>query len=398
MTEKETKENVVKAGRRLVESGLITRTWGNVSCRIDENHFAITPSGRDYMSIGPEDIVTVSIEDCSYTGTIKPSSEKGVHSAVYQHNPDIHFVIHTHQENASVISTLGFDSIKIASEDPLLGNEIICASYGLPGTKKLRKGVAEALKRSKGNAVIMKHHGAVCFGKDEEEAFKAALELEDACEGFIINRYLKIEQRNNYNPDALRQFALSHMGRSRLPQGEELLQSFCNSERTENGFLLYEKSGKVTEIRFGMPEDAFNGEAKIHNEIYKKNKNISYIIHAVTPNILTVSLAGIKLYPFVDDFAQIAGTKVGTAVKPSKIAADLKRASAVLFNNNGAFCCGANEKDASAVSMIMEKNCKALISGTLFGTIKPISWLDRNLMRMVYLKKYSRQINNNMDK
>ncbi|WMJ87034.1 class II aldolase/adducin family protein [Anaerocolumna sp. MB42-C2] len=397
MTEKEAKEKVIMAGRRLVESGLITRTWGNVSCRIDENHFAITPSGRDYRSIGPEDIVKVSIGDCSYTGDIKPSSEKGVHSEVYQHYPDIHFVIHTHQENASVISALGLDSIIIDSKDPLLGDEILCASYGLPGTKKLKKSVADVIKKSKGNVIILKHHGAVCFGKDEEEAFRAALELEEVCESYIVKQYLKLEQKNTYNPDDLRQFALLLMGRNRVPQGDRVSQGFCNSERTENGFQIYEKNGKETKSNLDEQADSLNGEAAIHKSIYNKYKKINYIIHADTPNILSFSHAGINLYPFVDDFAQIVGTKVA-AVKPAKAVTALKGAAAVIINNNGAFCCGANEIDAAAVALIMEKNCKVFLSGTLFGKIKPIGWLDRNLMRIVYIKKYSRQISNNWGK
>ena len=71
----EAKLEVVKAGLKLVESGLIARTWGNVSCRVDDEYFVITPSGRSYESLTPEDIVLVKIEDCSYESEIKPSSE-----------------------------------------------------------------------------------------------------------------------------------------------------------------------------------------------------------------------------------------------------------------------------------------------------------------------------------
>jgi hypothetical protein len=101
MDQNEGKNLVVKAGLELVRSGLIARTWGNVSCRIDGETFAITPSGREYHSLTADDIVTVKIKDLSYEGSIKPSSEKGIHAAVYQLYPDMNFVIHTHQENAS---------------------------------------------------------------------------------------------------------------------------------------------------------------------------------------------------------------------------------------------------------------------------------------------------------
>ena len=103
------KQQVIDAGLRLVETGLIARTWGNVSCRIDKNSFVITPSGKAYEDLTPKDIVLVSIEDCKYEGNVKPSSEKGIHAACYALRPDCYFVIHTHQKNASAVSTLGFE-------------------------------------------------------------------------------------------------------------------------------------------------------------------------------------------------------------------------------------------------------------------------------------------------
>ena len=50
----EAKKLVVAAGKKLVESGLIARTWGNVSARISDTQFVITPSGRAYETLTPE--------------------------------------------------------------------------------------------------------------------------------------------------------------------------------------------------------------------------------------------------------------------------------------------------------------------------------------------------------
>ena len=41
--------------------------------------------------------------------------------------------------------------------------------------------------------------------------------------------------------------------------------------------------------------------------------------------------------------------------------------------------------------MVMEKNCKSVISSELFGTTKPIGKLDSVLMNVVYRLKYSKQ-------
>jgi len=396
MTDQEAKQKVVDAGIRLVKSGLIARTWGNVSCRISGTHFVISPSGRDYLKLTPEEIVTVAIADLSYTGDIKPSSEKGVHAAIYRNRPDIHFIIHTHQENASVISTLGLDSITADSSYTFPGTEIICAAYGLPGTGKLRRGIADALERSTGNAIIMRNHGAVCFGKDEEEAFQTAKDLEKASIRFVEEKYRKIEGAAGFDPDNMRQYVLSRISRPWKSSSPEYPRPYSSSERTTKGFILYSKDAAPISVMSGEAGKTLPGEAVIHDEIYRRYKNINCIIHTDTPDVIAISRANITLYPLVDDFAQIIGTKVKTVQNnTAEIVNALKNTSAVLIGNNGALCCGSSEQDASAVQMIIEKNCKAQICGTLFGAVKPLSRLDSKLMRVVYLQKYSKQISTN---
>lgn len=396
MNDQQAKEKVVAAGIRLVQSGLIARTWGNVSCRISDSQFVVSPSGRDYLSLTPGEIVTVAIADLSYTGNIKPSSEKGVHAEIYRHRPDANFIIHTHQENASVISAIGMDSISTDSAFPLLGNEIICSSYGLPGTGKLRRGIADALEHAKGNAIIMRNHGAVCFGKNEEEAFQIASDLEQASIRFVETKYMEISKAGKFDPDEMRQFAVSKIARPWKGSGLDIPRPYYTSERTTEGFILYIKDNTPISVTSGQMGGTLPGEAIIHNEIYCKNENINFVIHTDAPDVLAISQANITLYPLVDDFAQIIGTKVKTVLKnPAEIAAALKNTSAVILGNCGALCCGATEGDASAVQMIMEKNCKAQICGTVFGSVKPLSRLDSKLMRVVYLQKYSKQISMN---
>ena len=134
--ESEARELVAAAGRRLKREGLIARTWGNLSARISDTQFVITPSGMDYDMIGPDDLVPVRISDCSYEGERKPSSEKGIHADAYRLRPEVNFVIHTHQDQASVFGILG-KPLETEDNDSVLGRLIPCAEYGLPSTKKL---------------------------------------------------------------------------------------------------------------------------------------------------------------------------------------------------------------------------------------------------------------------
>lgn len=391
------KNSVLSAGIKLLESGLIVRTWGNVSCRVDEESFIITPSGRSYSSLTANDLVRVKIKDLSYQGEIKPSSEKGIHAAVYELFPDINFVIHTHQENASVIAVTGLKRIKIESKYTALGDEVICAEYALPSTKALCKKVRKALVDTKSKAVIMKHHGALCFGRDDQEAFTVASELEQACADFVIDRYLKLSGETEYNPSAMLTFALGRKSQAGPSFFEKSPWNYSESRRSGRGFICFDgkKEAEFTDQQdpTGLPQ-----EINLYRTIYRKNKWINQIIYKATPEILGVSAAGLTLKPLLDDFAQIFGLQVKTVDEPDPevIAGSLSKSAAVIIKNRGALCCGQTNEDAVAAGMILQKACKVFIGASLLGKVKPINPLESLLMHYVYLKKYSKQEERNV--
>ena len=107
------------------------------------------------------------------------------------------------------------------------------------------------------------------------------------------------------------------------------------------------------------------------------------------------------MLPLIDDFAQIVGITVKCAdfdpndtMKSSKKAAKKmsgKFRNAMFLRDNGAVCCGPNTEEAQATEMVMEKNCKTMLSGGLFGEGKTIGKLDCALMNFIYRVKYSKQ-------
>lgn len=400
------KEIVVEAGKQLVATGLIARTWGNVSCRISDTQFVITPSGRDYLSLTPDDIVVVNLEDLTYEGDIKPSSEKGLHAQCYILRKDCNFVIHTHQANASIVSAIGCDVNGITgySKD-IIGDNIPVAAYGLPGTGKLRKGVVGALKRSDSKAVIMRHHGAVCLGADYDDAFKVANEVEKVCAEFIYNKYAEVTGRATDTFKDVFDYVADLKKRADAPAAE--LTAY-DSVRIDDAVVLSDKEGAVvaTVGLFGKKDELITGdkypsEADLHRAIYLRRDDLGAIIHSKEDAIVASSKIGKTLKPLLDDFAQIVGVTVKCAefdpndtLKSSKKVAKKiakKGKNAVLLKDNGAVCCGSNKDEASAAEMVMEKNCKAVVSGELFGSPKAISKLDSVLMNVIYRVKYSKQ-------
>ena len=58
MNNRNERKLLVETGRELLEKNIVARTWGNTSCRVDDEHCLITPSGLDYMQTTEEDIAS----------------------------------------------------------------------------------------------------------------------------------------------------------------------------------------------------------------------------------------------------------------------------------------------------------------------------------------------------
>ena len=182
------KREVCEAGKLLLKEGLVARTWGNVSIKISDTQMIITPSGRMYDELTPNEMVLVDIYTLKYEGNLKPSSELKLHCQVYKTRPHIKSVIHTHQMYASIVADAQKNVIVLDEEhQKILGAKIIkAAPYALPNTKKITVETANAIEES--NAALMSNHGVVCIGTNLENAFEVARTLEKACELFIASK------------------------------------------------------------------------------------------------------------------------------------------------------------------------------------------------------------------
>lgn len=180
MEEQILRQQIVDTGLELLRTGLVARTWGNVSAKVDNTHLLITPSGLDYTKTKPENLALYDSVEKTYVGTHKPSSEKGIHAGAYELLPDAGFVIHTHQTFATAFGLCGFDSLEMTGEEREKLGGIAVASYGLPGTGKLKKAVRKCFAAG-AHTVLMAHHGAVVAGKDKEDALMKVKLLEEIC-------------------------------------------------------------------------------------------------------------------------------------------------------------------------------------------------------------------------
>ncbi len=360
-TEAQARELVVQAGHMLLERGLVERTWGNISARISENRFVITPSGLSYESMKPEYLAIYDISDGSWLGPCKPSSEKGIHADAYRLRPDAAFVIHTHQDMASICGITGHS---LESDEPLLGDKVPCAAYGLSSTKKLRRAVAEELENNpQSKAILMRRHGVLCVGNDMEEAFNLADKLEALCS----RRFTALVKAPAETAP------ITELGNS-LRDGDYFTLELGGTKRTCS---IYRKNGDTA--------------ADLHAAIYK-NSNAQCILHSRDSYVRQVSCRLRHMRPMLDDLAQIAGADI-LCVPPEEeqVLKALKSRSAVLIRENGALCIGDAQDEARAVLRLLEKGSRAQSYAWAVGGCRPLSYGDAMLQRIVFVKKYSKK-------
>ena len=188
----ELKKEVYEANMLLPKYGLVTFTWGNVSAIDRESGlFVIKPSGVEYESMKPEDMVVMDLNGNRVEGKLRPSSDTPTHLELYKAFPEIGGIVHTHSSYATSWAQAGRSipcygtthADYIYGEVPCvrcLTKEEIDEAYET-NTGKL---IVSEFKRSKKEimavpAVLCKNHGPFTWGKDAKDAVHNAVVLEE---------------------------------------------------------------------------------------------------------------------------------------------------------------------------------------------------------------------------
>jgi L-fuculose-phosphate aldolase len=193
VSEAQARRALVEAGHRLLAEGLVARTWGNLSVRLDEHSMLVTPSGIAYPDLTEQMIVRVDLDSGEWAGAYKPSGERKLHSETYRRRPEVMAGVHTHQVAASICA-----AARVPVPTPF--GEVPCAPYALPGTKKITAGTVGAL--GQGPAVLMANHGAFAVGGTLEQAFDRVSQLERACAAYVVARRPREGSHMPADPDA----------------------------------------------------------------------------------------------------------------------------------------------------------------------------------------------------
>jgi len=176
---KKLREETYLANIGLPKGGLVTSHSGNASGRDPElGLVAIKPSGIDYDTLTPDQLVIVDAAGKVVEGDLKPSVDLPHHLYLYRHVPAFNGIIHTHSPFATSFAALGMSIpcylTAIADE---FGGEIPCTPY--VDNEGDHIGEAILKHRNRAPAILLASHGTFTYGDSPRAALKAAIMLED---------------------------------------------------------------------------------------------------------------------------------------------------------------------------------------------------------------------------
>lgn len=178
---------IVQYGKKMIQHGLTKGTGGNISVfNRAKQLMAISPSGLDYLSTKPEDVVVVDLSGNVVDGNRKPSSEIEMHAIFYEKREDLNAIVHTHSPFAATVSALHWDLPAASYLVAFAGENVRCAEYATFGTRELAEKAYEAMHDRK--AVLLANHGLLAGGENLQQAFNVAEEIEFCAEIFVRAR------------------------------------------------------------------------------------------------------------------------------------------------------------------------------------------------------------------
>ena len=191
MTEAETRSLLAQLAASLFARGFSVGSAGNISVRLDDGGYLITPTNSCLGRLDPARIARLDA-GFGHIGGDKPSKEVFMHRAFYTARAEAGAVVHLHSTMATAIACLAEPDAP-SPIPPLtpyfvmrVGRRLPLVPYYRPGDPAMEPAIAEAARDAR--AVLLANHGPVVSGKTLTDAVYAAEELEEAARLALLLR------------------------------------------------------------------------------------------------------------------------------------------------------------------------------------------------------------------
>lgn len=180
---------LVACGRRLDALGFAPATDGNLSARLGEDRFLVTPAGREKGSLRPEELLVVDGEGRVLDGEGRPSTETPMHLLCYRKRPGVRGVVHAHPPVATAFAASGASlDAPVMPEIVLTVGPVPLVPYATPGTEELARALDPWVEGH--DAFLLASHGVLALGADLREALHRMERVEHLAKVTLAARLL----------------------------------------------------------------------------------------------------------------------------------------------------------------------------------------------------------------
>jgi ribulose-5-phosphate 4-epimerase/fuculose-1-phosphate aldolase len=188
------RDEICAVGASLFSRGLTFGSTGNISVRLDDGGWLMTPTNASLGALDPARLSRFDARGHLVDGD-PPTKESFLHIVMYEQRADCRAVVHLHSTHSVAVSVL--DEIDPADALPPLTAYFVMrvgrlplVPYFAPGDKELAKAVGALA--GKHHAVLLANHGPVVAGSSLANAQYATEELEETAKLFLLLRSHKI--------------------------------------------------------------------------------------------------------------------------------------------------------------------------------------------------------------
>lgn len=190
MTENFLREQLVELGKSLFDRGLAHGSAGNISVKLADGTWLLTPTNSCLGRLDPAKISRLDGNGNLINGD-PPSKEAFLHLAMYQERATSGAVVHLHSLHAVAVSCLaGLDAADvfppITAYAVMQVGRLALVPYYPPGDATLAAAVRKLAGRH--HAVLLANHGPVVAGSSLAAAVNAIEELEQTAHLMLLLR------------------------------------------------------------------------------------------------------------------------------------------------------------------------------------------------------------------
>lgn len=192
MSEAKLREAICRFGKSLYDRGLTPGSSGNISLRLDDGGWLVTPTNASLGFLDPAKISRLDGKGQLVSGDA-PTKEIPLHSALYDTRSSARAIVHLHSTHSVAVSMLPEIDPK-AALPPMTAYYLmrVGATALVPYYRPGDPAVADAIKGLAGrySSVLLANHGPVVAGDTLEAAVYATEELEETAKLYLLLRNL----------------------------------------------------------------------------------------------------------------------------------------------------------------------------------------------------------------